>query len=76
MGQYLERPNVERAIFRNLKISNTKITKDELFDFFHFRVPFFIFLNYWNTQSIFIEWYIFGIFIAFQTVKFEVFFRN
>ena len=34
--QHLEQPNVERPIFRNFQISNIKITKDELFDFFVF----------------------------------------
>ena len=29
-GQNLERRNVERPIFRNFKITNIKITKDEL----------------------------------------------
>ena len=33
-GQNLERRNVERPIFRNFKIANIKITKDELFDSF------------------------------------------
>ena len=33
-GQKLERRNVERPEFRNLKISNIKITKDELIDSF------------------------------------------
>ena len=33
-GQNLERRNVERPTFRNLKIANIKITKDELFDNF------------------------------------------
>ena len=32
--QNLERRNVERPIFRNFKIANIKITKDELFDSF------------------------------------------
>ena len=31
-GQILERRNVEQPIFRNFKIANIKITKDELFD--------------------------------------------
>ena len=35
-GQNLERRNVEPPIFRNLKITNTKMTKDELFDSFIF----------------------------------------
>ena len=34
--QNLERRNVERPIFRNFKITNIKITKDELFDSFYF----------------------------------------
>ena len=34
--QNLERRNVERPIFRNFKITNNKITKDELFDSFFF----------------------------------------
>ena len=33
-GQNLERLNVERSICRNVKISNIKMTKDELFDSF------------------------------------------
>ena len=33
-GQNLEQRNVERRIFRNLKITNIKIAKDELFDYF------------------------------------------
>ena len=33
-GQNLERLNVERFICRNVKISNIKMTKDELFDSF------------------------------------------
>ena len=37
-GQYLEGSNVGRSIFRNLEISNIKITKDELSDFFYFRI--------------------------------------
>ena len=35
-GQNLERGNVERPIFQNLKIASIKITKDELFDNFIF----------------------------------------
>ena len=37
-GQNLERRNVERPIFRNFKITNIKITKDELLDNFSFRI--------------------------------------
>ena len=33
-GQNLEWRNVKRPIFRNFKITNIKITKDELFDSF------------------------------------------
>ena len=33
-GQNLERRNVKRPKFRNFKITNIKITKDELFDSF------------------------------------------
>ena len=32
-GQNLERPNVQRPIFRKFETSNTEITKVELFDF-------------------------------------------
>ena len=35
-GQNLERRNVERPIFRNFKITNIKILKDELIDSFIF----------------------------------------
>ena len=35
-GQNLERRNVERPIFRNFKITNIEIKKDELFDIFIF----------------------------------------
>ena len=41
-GQNLDRRNVERPIFRNFKITNIKITKDELFDSFIFEFIFFI----------------------------------
>ena len=33
-GQNFERRNVERLKFRNFKVANIKITKDELFDSF------------------------------------------
>ena len=39
-GQNLERPNVERPIFRLFEYSNIKIMKVELFDFFHFQIYF------------------------------------
>ena len=41
-GQNLERRNVEGSIFRNSKIANIKITKDELNDNFIFEFFFFI----------------------------------
>ena len=44
--------NVERPIFRNFKIANIKITKDELFDNFIFRFNFSFFRNHFNTQNI------------------------
>ena len=58
--QNLERRNVERPIFRNFKIVNTKITKDlsieklidELFDSFIFKFNFSFFINHSNTQNI------------------------
>ena len=39
-GQNLEGRNVDRPIFRNFKITNIKITKDELFDNFIFEFNF------------------------------------
>ena len=45
-GQILERRKVERPIFRNFKIANIKITKDELFDSFIFEFIFSLFINY------------------------------
>ena len=48
-GQILERRNVERPIFRNFKIANIKMTKDELFDSFIFEFNFSYPLD---TQSI------------------------
>ena len=52
-GQHLERPNVERPIFRDFEISNIKITKVELFDFSIFESIFYFhdFLSYSNTQN-------------------------
>ena len=41
--QNLERSNVERSIFRNFKITNIKIAKDELLDYF---IHEFIFYYY------------------------------
>ena len=48
-GQNLERRNVERPIFRNFKIANIKITKDELFDHFISKYNFSFFRNHLNT---------------------------
>ena len=48
----LERRHVERPIFRNFKIANIKITKDELFDSFIFEFNFSFFRNHLNTQNI------------------------
>ena len=52
-GQNSERQNVERPIFRNLKITNIKITKDELFDNFIFEFIFSSFINYSHNLIIF-----------------------
>ena len=43
MGKGLERRNVQRLTFRNFKIANIKITKDELYDSFIIEFVFFIF---------------------------------
>ena len=43
--QNLEWSNVERPIFRNFKFTNTKIAKDELFDYFIYD----FFFNYLDT---------------------------
>ena len=51
--QNLEWSNVERPIFWNFKITNIEIAKDDLFDYFIYELFFIIiFLNYFNTQSI------------------------
>ena len=42
-GQNFERRNVERLKFRNFRVANIKITKDEFFD--SFIIVFFHFLN-------------------------------
>ena len=39
-GQNLERRNVERPVFRNFEIANIRITKDQLFDNFIFKLFF------------------------------------
>ena len=51
-SQNLEWRNVERPIFRNSKVSNIKITKNELFDSFIFEFNFLFFRNHLNTQNI------------------------
>ena len=51
-GQNFEQRNVERTIFRNFKISNIEITKDELFDSFTIEFIFLSFKNYFTTQNI------------------------
>ena len=49
----MEYSNSELPIFRNFKITNFKIAKDELFDYFIYEFIFHIvFLNYLNTQKI------------------------
>ena len=52
-GQNLKRRNVERSIFRNFKITNIKITKDELFDSFIVEFIFPLFINYLDSLIIF-----------------------
>ena len=52
-GQNLERRNVERPIFQNSKITNIKITKDQLFDSFIFELIFSLFINYLHNLIIF-----------------------
>ena len=39
--QNLDRSNVERPIFRNFKITNIEIAKDELFDYFIYEFIFY-----------------------------------
>ena len=51
-GQNLERRNVERPLFRNFKIANIKIKKDELFDNFISNFFFHFLENYLNTKNI------------------------
>ena len=45
-GQNFERRNVERLEFRNFKVANIKITKDELFDSFIIELIFSFFRHY------------------------------
>ena len=44
--------NLERPIFRNFKIANIKITKDEFFDNIIFEFNFSFVRNHLNTQNI------------------------
>ena len=37
-SQNLERPNIERPVFRKFETSNIEITKVELFDFLYFSI--------------------------------------
>ena len=50
-GQNLERRNVELPIFRNFKIANIELTKDELFESFMFEFIFLFFKNFLNAQN-------------------------
>ena len=52
VGQNFEQRNLERTIFRNFKIANIKITKDELFDSFIMEFIFLFLKNYFTTQNI------------------------
>ena len=50
-GQNFERANVERPMYRNLKIASVKgYEKLQLFDFFIYEIIFSFFENYFNTQ--------------------------
>ena len=51
-GQNLERRNVELPIFRNFKIANIKMTKEDLFDNFIVGYDFSFFINHLNSQNI------------------------
>ena len=55
-GQHVERPNVERPIFRDFEILNIKITKVELFDFSIFEFIFYFYdcFNYSDTQNTYV----------------------
>ena len=61
-GQNLERPSVERLIFRKFEISNIEITKVD-FPIFEFILYFYDCLNYSNTQNTYLLF----------TIKFEIF---
>ena len=50
-----ERPNVERPIFRKLKIANVKSYERSSYSIFLFTKLFFLFfLNYLNSQDFFL----------------------
>ena len=49
-GQNLERPNVERPIFRKFETSNIEITKVELFDLK--KNLFLIFTSVWIVRTL------------------------
>ena len=51
-GQNLERRNVERSVFRNFKIANIKMRKDELFDNSIVEFFFSCFIKCLNNQNI------------------------
>ena len=83
-GQKLERRNVERPIFRSFKITNIKITKDQLFNCFIFE---FIFSLLLNCKILIFQIVIFNVYflffsfensLIFQTEQFRIFyhFRN
>ena len=48
-GQNFEQRNIERTIFRNFKIANIKITKDELFDSFIIEFIYLFKKKYFTT---------------------------
>ena len=52
-GQNLERRNVDQPIFRNFKISNIKMTENELFDNFILEFNSSFFRNHLNTENIY-----------------------
>ena len=51
-GENLERRNAERLIFQNFKITNIKITRDQLFDSFIFELIFSLVINYLHNLII------------------------
>ena len=64
--QNLEWSNIERPIFRNFKITNIEIAKDELFDYFIYEFSFYYYflklLEYSKYLTIFPDYKIFCIF--------------